>query len=202
VRRAIAGAIPLIASIVIPATFDGSVYLISLWILMFLLGLVLVLTSEPVKKPLVTYLRRELAIPNAPVQPAPTPAPAATRTAEAPAANPAEVSRLLAVNEIAEELEAAGGVLNGPKRDQFFVSHELAANKRVKYGPVIATTDPPLHKALRGAYRAMDAVNNRGVRRGLVTSNGQPTTLLDGDLIQEARQAVEEALEAIERQAD
>lgn len=190
-RRIIAGSIPLIASVVIPATFQGTVYLIVLWLIMGLAGLALVLSSEPVKRPLIAALRRELEIPATSQSSGPP------SSAEG-AGSHTDTEQQLAISEISEEVEAAHGVLNGPQMARFFVQHELATFKWERYGPVLAASDPALHKSVRGAYRAMDALNNRGITRNVTTSQGEPTTLLDADLVQAAREGVDATLAALE----
>ena len=157
-RPRIAGGFTLVASITVPATFQGTTFLIVIWLLLGLAGLLLILTSEPVKRRLVDGLRRELRVPDA----SPT---TEAVTAADPNANPAAL-RQLALSEIAEELEAAEGVLTGPNMARFFVDHELATHKWERYGPVLAVNDPVLHKACRTAFRAIDALNNRGITRG------------------------------------
>lgn len=154
-RRVILGSIPLIASIAIPATFQGTLYLVALWLLMGLGGLYLLLSADPIKKRWIAALRRDLALP--------TP-PATTNGTSTDRLSELAAEQQLAIAEVEEELEAAQGVLYGPNRARFFVNHELATAKWERYGPVIAATDPGLHKKLRGAYRAIDAVNNRGSR--------------------------------------
>ncbi len=110
---------------------------------------------------------------------------------------PSDHMRQLALSEISEEVEAAHGVLDGPRMDRFFVKYELATWKWEKYGPILAATNPVLHKEIRGAYRAMDALNNRGIERGLTTSRGEQTTTVDSTLRQEAEAAINGALTAL-----
>jgi len=189
VRRVILGVIPLIASIVIPATFRGTVYLIVLWLLVGLGGLYLLLTARPIKRRWIAALRRELDIAG----------PAAPPGGESPdRTSELAAEQQLARSEIEEELEAAHDVLYGPNRARFFAHHDLATFKWERYGPVIGAADPALHKRLRAAYRAMDAVNNRGVTRGVVTSGGRDTALLDGQLMENAQDALDRALKTLE----
>ncbi len=178
----------MIASVVIPATFQGTVYLIVLWLLMGLAGLALIITSGPVKRPLIAALRHQLEIPNA--------LPPLTTNGDTEDPDP-DTLRRLALSEICEELEAAKGVLNGPQMSRFFVKHKLATFKWERYGPVLAASDTSLHKEVRPAYRAMDAVNKRGIQRGFV-AGGEKTVLLDSTLVDEAREAVDAALSALD----
>lgn len=183
-RRAIAGGVTLIASIAVPATFHGTVFLAALWLLIALAGIALILTSEPVKQPLLAALRRELNAVGGEVATTPPPDRAANLR--------------LAIAELAEELEAARHVLTSHDAGEFFMRHQLAVVKWEQHGAKIVG-DADLHKTVRAAYRAIDAVNNRGITRGLVAGNRR-TTMVDPTRSNEALEAIGKALSALEKQ--
>ncbi|HET6999555.1 MAG TPA: nucleotide-binding protein [Solirubrobacterales bacterium] len=107
-----------------------------------------------------------------------------------------DVDFRVALAEIAEELEAARDVLQGHDAPAFFVLRELAVVKWQEFGSWLARF-PDLHKVVRGAYRSIDAMNNRGVTRGVTSRGGKPTTLLDGIRVREAESAIGPALDAL-----
>jgi hypothetical protein len=174
-RRATAGALTLIASIAIPATFHGTVFLVVVWLLVGIAGLVLLVTADPVKPRWIGWLRQELQIP------------------ESPPSRRGPSDAQVAVARISEELEAARDVLESADADLFFVHHEIATDQWGRYGETLVRT-PTLHQSVRLAYRKIDALNNRGIKRDVVTSRGEKTTLIDADRANEARQAIVEAL--------
>ena len=62
-RRFIGGALLLLIGIAVPATFHGTAFLLTVWVLIALGGVALVVTSDPVKRPLLDALRTELQLP-------------------------------------------------------------------------------------------------------------------------------------------
>ena len=60
-----------LASIILPATFSGPVFLITGWVLMGLVGMALVMSADPVKRPLLAALSRELAAVQTPIEASP-----------------------------------------------------------------------------------------------------------------------------------
>lgn len=80
------------------------------------------------------------------------------------------------------------------------MKHELAVGKWKEHGEKLVEL-PHLHKRVRTAYIAIDALNNRGIRRHVVLSGGRPTTVMDGDRRREAREAITAAIGALEEHA-
>lgn len=102
-----------------------------------------------------------------------------------------------AVIALSEELEHSEHALTGSDAPEFFVNHELSTRQWATFGPVLADAGlGELHKTVRTAYISIDALNNRGVRRGVIYSNGRQTTMLDGARLKEARSGIHSALEA------
>jgi hypothetical protein len=174
-RRAALGALTLVASIAIPATFHGTVFLVVLWFLVGVAGLVLIASADPVKPKWIGWLRQELQI------------------SDASTANRGPNDGQVAVARISEELEAARDVLESTDAGRFFANHEIAADQWVRYGETLVRS-PPLHQSVRAAYRKIDALNNRGIRRDVTTSRGERTALIDSGRAEEALQAIREAL--------
>jgi len=77
------------------------------------------------------------------------------------------------------------------------VRHELSDRKWKEHGEKLVEF-PNLHKRVRTAYIAIDALNNRGIRRDVVLSGGRPTTIIDGDRRREAREAIAAAIGALD----
>lgn len=185
-RRLLSGAALLLFSIAVPATFHGTWFLITLWFLIGLAGLIFVVSSDPVRRRWLVYLKHQL-----------------DEIEDSPEAqqDPGEVRHLrVEVSAIIEELEHGLDVLNSSprERDQFFAKHELATEKWKRYGAILAEEGyPEAHKEARRAYREIDAVN-RSANRNVVDSAGRPTALLNSDRVRAARAAITDAIEHLQ----
>ena len=101
----------------------------------------------------------------------------------------------LAVARISEELEAAEDVLQSHDVERFFVRHTLAVVQWEKYGDALVG-HPELHREARAAYRAIDAMNNRGAARVRTVGGGMSVTV-DQRRSDEAVRAIQHALMAM-----
>lgn len=144
--------------------------------------------------------RQQAGAPSLPA-PASAPAPKADdpfRRAEALRQTHETKQLRLALSQIAGELEEAQHVLTDGDAPQFFLNHFLPDERWKQQGNrLIDAGLTELHKTVRAAYREINAMNNRGITRDVV-SRGRPTTLLDGQRVQAARDAVAAALEALD----
>jgi hypothetical protein len=177
VRRLIAGSLTVLASIAVPATFHGTLFLIVLWLVIGLAGVALILTSEPVKRPLVAGIRKELGI----------------DVTQRDGMTDGQSGLLVSIARITEELEIAQGVLNEPDR-HFFYNHRLPSAVWQFHGPPLAGASQ-VHKAVRAAYRAMDGIN-RSVKT--VSVRGDLTAVIDESRVPPAKEAIEVAIVALE----
>ena len=107
--------------------------------------------------------------------------------------------RQLALAQIAEELEICQDALSGHDAQTFFVNYDLPVHRWNEHGQrLIDAGALDLHRKVRKAYRAINAVNDRGVRRGLVTGRtNRPTTQIDTARASEALSAIRDALAAL-----
>src|SRR5215212_879759 len=104
-RRILAGAFTLLASVALPATFEGTAFLVAMWVLLGLSGAFLILSSEPVKRPILAALRRELGIETGPaVSAGSTPAPPAKAEASGPSRGEVIAARLRTLRSLENEL--------------------------------------------------------------------------------------------------
>jgi hypothetical protein len=100
---------------------------------------------------------------------------------------------------VAGELECAERVLGNRNAEYFFAESNLPRIAWEAYGDRFVDADlMALHKRIRGAYQAMEVLEQQGVRRGLVTSQGRKTSIVDYELLVQAQDAVRAAIAALD----
>jgi hypothetical protein len=105
----------------------------------------------------------------------------------------------VAVARISEELEKADQVLGNPELDYFLAEHTLTHPAWDEHAERLIEADlMALHKTVRAAYRAVDALESHGVQRGMVTSKGRKIAKVDRQMREQAQVAVREAIEALD----
>ena len=147
----------MVASVALPATFDGTGFLVALWVVLGLTGVALVVSSEPVKKPLLAGLRKELGV----GQGADGGEKERLALAQLKAQDEADTEGLrIALAQIEEELEYAESIIETMDHNFFYTTAGGIPMRRWdEHGATLAARDRSLHRAVREAYLRIDELN-------------------------------------------